>query len=129
MIPQTHAATRTPAWPRGGGGLPETGLAALSRPIAIAAHGMWPISGSMARVDRTAREKKLAERLGCGRPGVPVNGLQSRLGERNSKLILMCLMGSRHRPLRGRRITAGWRQHAPQLARVKVGGIAIATAA
>ena len=62
MIPQTRAGTRTPAWPRGGArGLPETGLAALSRPIAIAAHGMWrPISTSMARVDRRARRKKLA---------------------------------------------------------------------
>ena len=56
MIPQTHAGTRAPAWPPQGGGLPETGHAALSRPIAIAAHGMWPISTSMARVDR--REKK-----------------------------------------------------------------------
>ena len=36
--------------------------------------------------------------------GVPVNGLQRRLGERNARLILMGLMGSRHRPLRGRRI-------------------------
>ena len=65
MIPQTHAGTRTPAWPPGGGrGLPETGLAALSRPTAIAAHGMWPISTyasiSMARVDWRARRKKLA---------------------------------------------------------------------
>ena len=42
----------------GGRSLPETGLAALSRPIAIAAHGMWPISTSMARVDRRARKKK-----------------------------------------------------------------------
>ena len=63
MIPQTHAGTRTPAWPRGrGGGLPETGLAALSRPTAIAAHGMWPISTyasiSMARVDWRARRRK-----------------------------------------------------------------------
>ena len=40
MMPQTHAGTRTPAWPGGGGrGLPETELAALS-PIAIATHGM-----------------------------------------------------------------------------------------
>ena len=30
--------------------------------------------------------------------------LQNRFGERNGKLILMGLMGSRHRPLRGRRI-------------------------
>ena len=45
MIPQTRAGTRTPAWPRGGArDLPGTGLAALSRPTAIAAHGMWPIS-------------------------------------------------------------------------------------
>ena len=49
MIPQTHAGTRTPACPGGGRarGLPETGLAALSRPTAIAAHGMWPISTSI----------------------------------------------------------------------------------
>ena len=63
MIPQTRAGTRTPAWPRGGArDLPETGLAALSRPTAIAAHGMWPILtyASMARVDRRARRKKLA---------------------------------------------------------------------
>ena len=57
MIPQTHAGTRTPACPGGGGrGLPETGLAALSRPIA--AHGMWPISTSMrARAWTGEREK------------------------------------------------------------------------
>ena len=62
MIPQTHAGTRTPAWPGGGArGLPETGLAALSRPIAIAAHGMWPISTSMPRARGPEREKnKLA---------------------------------------------------------------------
>ena len=41
MMPQTHASTRTPAWPEAGrGGLPETRLAAL-RPIAIAAHGIY----------------------------------------------------------------------------------------
>jgi len=44
MIPQTRAGTQ--AWPGGGGAasLPGTGLAALSRPAAIAEHGMWPIS-------------------------------------------------------------------------------------
>ena len=58
MIPQTHAGTHTPACPGGGKarGLPETGLAALSRPIA--AHGMWPISTSMARARGPEREKK-----------------------------------------------------------------------
>ena len=40
MMPQTHADTRTPAWPGGEErGLPKTGLAALG-PIAIATHGM-----------------------------------------------------------------------------------------
>ena len=50
MMPQTRAGTRTPAWPGSRGcGLPGTGLATLS-PIAIAAHGMWPICTiSMAR--------------------------------------------------------------------------------
>ena len=49
MMPQTRAGTRTPAWPGSRGrGLPETGLAALS-PIAIATHGMWPISTSIYR--------------------------------------------------------------------------------
>ena len=33
-----------------------------------------------------------------------MDGLRNRFGERNSKMILMGLMGSRHRPLRGRRI-------------------------
>ena len=56
MIPQIHAAPKPVPGGRGGGhGLPETGLAALSRPIA--AHGMLPILTSMARVDR--REKKI----------------------------------------------------------------------
>ena len=55
MIPQTDAGT--PACPGGGArDLPDTGLAALSRPIA--AHGMWPISTSMARARVDRREKK-----------------------------------------------------------------------
>ena len=59
MMPQTRAGTRTPAWPGSRGrGLPETGLAALS-PIAIAAHGMWPIS--MARARGLEREKNKLE--------------------------------------------------------------------
>ena len=59
----------------------------------------------MARVDPDRRETKpnQPDRPGCGRPGVPVNVLQSRIGERNT--VLMGLMGSRHRPLRGRRIS------------------------
>ena len=58
MMPQTHASTRTPAWPGvGRGGLPETCLAAL-RPIAIAAHGIYlaDIDGARARVDRRAKK-------------------------------------------------------------------------
>ena len=60
MIPQTHAGTHTPACPGGGKarGLPETGLAALSRPIAIAAHGMWPICRIYVDAARTGERKK-----------------------------------------------------------------------
>ena len=62
MIPETHAGTRTPAWPGGGGarGLSGTGRAALW-PIAIATHGIYvadiDIDIDGARVDRRARNK------------------------------------------------------------------------
>ena len=50
MLPQTHASTRTPAWPGvGRGSLPNTSLAGL-RPIAIAAHGIYLADVDGARV-------------------------------------------------------------------------------
>ena len=55
------------------------------------------------------KKSNQAERPGCRRPGGSVNdvpkahGLQLGPG-RDMRMILMDLMGSRHRPLRGRRI-------------------------
>ena len=59
MMPQTHASTRTPAWPRvGRGSLSETCLAAL-RPIAIPAHGIYlaDIDGARARGPESEKNK------------------------------------------------------------------------
>ena len=59
MMPQTHASTRTPAWPGvGRGSLPKTSLAGL-RPIAIAAHGIYlaDLDGARARGPESEKNK------------------------------------------------------------------------
>ena len=89
----------------GGGGRPARNWPCGAKPPDRGAWYVADIDIDGARgPEREKTNMYKPERPGCGRPGAPVNGLQSRLGERNAKLILMGLMRSRHRTLRGRQI-------------------------